>query len=314
MNVLRVALAAFLLSFALVRPAAAMLPDSGWYWNPAQSGRGFNIEIQDNLLFMAAFAYDAEGQPTWYVAGGPMSSDRSFSGRASRVTGGPCFGCPYTAPGVTDAGSVSVVFGDEGSAMVTILGESIAVRRQDFANLTLNPDALYGEWSTTEGDPAFPIYFGERISLGAPFTSNAGETYASGRLSGGSSSRVALGRYDPSLGAWLLLLDSSTNYYHLYRFRFTGLNRIEGTDWLYEKTGNPTGSGTFFLAHRTKSKARVNGLNAPGTTKAAGADEGVRDAIDRMRGVRPKGAAVDELAPSLEVLRDMEAQLSALPR
>jgi hypothetical protein len=28
----------------------AMLPENGWYWNRNESGRGFNIEIQNNVL------------------------------------------------------------------------------------------------------------------------------------------------------------------------------------------------------------------------------------------------------------------------
>ena len=250
------------------RPAQAILPESGWYWNPTQSGRGFNIEIQDNLLFVAAFAYDAPGNPTWWVAGGPMQSDRSFAAQASMVTGGQCFGCPYRVPGVADAGPISVVFSDEGNATVTFQGEAIQVRRQDFANLGTNPDGLYGEWSTTEGEPILPIYFGERVSFTGPFTSNAGVLYASGGRTGATTTRVALGRYDQSVTSWIMLLDSSSSYYTAYRFRFTGLNRIEGQTWTYLKTSAPSGSGLYFVAQRTKSKARVNGNNAPGVTKA----------------------------------------------
>lgn len=313
MKLIRIVAAAVLVVLAAA-PARAILPESGWYWNPAQSGRGFNIEIQDNLLFMAAFAYDGAGQPVWYVAGGPMASDRSFAARASRVTGGPCFGCPYTPPGVTDVGPVSIAFADEGQATVSILGETIAVRRQDFANLTLNPDALYGEWSTTEGDPLFPVYFGERISLGQAFTSSEGLTYAAGRLTGGTASRAALGRYDSGLGSWIILLDASASYYKAYRFRFAGLNRIEGVEWTYLKSSSPSGGGTFFLAHRTKSRSRVNGFNAPGASKAATqADDSLREALSAAQAVGAKSALAGELPP-FEAIRDLEVQLRGMAR
>ena len=62
---LRSTVLAFLMAVAGV--CDAVLPDGGWYWNPAEAGRGFNIEIQDNLLFVAAFVYDVQGKPVWYV-------------------------------------------------------------------------------------------------------------------------------------------------------------------------------------------------------------------------------------------------------
>jgi hypothetical protein len=49
------------------------VPDSGWYFNPNESGRGFNIEIQGNTLFMAGFIYDTAGNPIWLGATGPLA-------------------------------------------------------------------------------------------------------------------------------------------------------------------------------------------------------------------------------------------------
>lgn len=34
----------------------ALLAENGWYWNTSESGRGFNIEIQNNLLFMSGLS------------------------------------------------------------------------------------------------------------------------------------------------------------------------------------------------------------------------------------------------------------------
>jgi hypothetical protein len=35
--------------------AFAVTPENGWWWNPAESGRGFNIETQNNTVFVATF-------------------------------------------------------------------------------------------------------------------------------------------------------------------------------------------------------------------------------------------------------------------
>ena len=79
----------------------AILPESGWYWNSAESGRGFNIEVQGDGLFLAAFVYRSDGSPVWYSAGGPMASDRNWSADLYETTGGQCLGCTYRQPAAT---------------------------------------------------------------------------------------------------------------------------------------------------------------------------------------------------------------------
>ena len=223
-----------------ISSAYAIFPDSGWYWNSSESGRGFNLEIQNNLLFISAFAY-SNGQPIWYVSGGPMSSDRTYSGSLLQTSNGQCFGCAYSAPAFTDVGTISVTFTDETHAVVTLLGQTLSLQRQDFANYTVAPDALFGEWSATTGEPAFPVYFGDRVSFSGPFVSS-GVTYAAGNRTG-DIARIALGRYAADIASWVFLVDSSTSYYQFYNFRFSGLNRIEGQSWTYLKTDKISGSG-----------------------------------------------------------------------
>ena len=43
-------------------------PESGWWWNPAESGRGFFIEWQGNTFDLAGYMYDDQGNPVWYLA------------------------------------------------------------------------------------------------------------------------------------------------------------------------------------------------------------------------------------------------------
>ena len=258
-----------------ISSAYAIFPDSGWYWNANESGRGFNLEIQNNLLFISTFAY-SNGQPIWYVSGGAMSSDRNYSGRLLQTSNGQCFGCAYSAPGFTDVGAITISFLDETHAVVSLLGQTVSLQRQDFANYTVSPDALYGEWATTTGDPVFPIYFADRVAFSGPIVS-AGVTYASGNRTG-DSARIALGYYGPSINSWLMLVDSSPSYYTAYNFRFSGLNRIEGQTWTYLKSSTMSGSGLYFVGHRTKSQARVKGGSAPGITMSAPLPRGTKSA------------------------------------
>ncbi|MEE9345008.1 MAG: hypothetical protein V3U88_05320 [Methylococcales bacterium] len=39
-------------------------PDTGWWWNANESGRGFSIEKQADKIFLAAYLYDDSGNPT----------------------------------------------------------------------------------------------------------------------------------------------------------------------------------------------------------------------------------------------------------
>ena len=248
-------------------PALAILPENGWYWNPSESGRGFNIEIQDNIIFMSAFAYHSDGSSAWYVAGGPMSSDRSWSAGLYETSGGQCIGCSYRADNAVQVGTASITFTSERSAVITMFGTSISVERQDWSGLgASNRDALAGEWSTSEGDPIFPIYFSERISLSIPGLSS-GLAFLGGSRTG-SPGNLAVGAWQD--GQFTMLLDSSTSYYHLYIFNLNTFNRAEGLQWVYLKSGSPTGSGVYFLAHRTKSGANIRTGNGPGTSKRTG--------------------------------------------
>ena len=60
-----------------VAPRVAVGAGSGWWWNPAESGRGFFFEFRDGLACGACLLYGEDGEPTWYgtnpvpLRGGP---------------------------------------------------------------------------------------------------------------------------------------------------------------------------------------------------------------------------------------------------
>lgn len=45
--------------------AFAFQPRTGQWWNPSESGRGFNIEIQNGAMTLTVYAYDASGNAQW---------------------------------------------------------------------------------------------------------------------------------------------------------------------------------------------------------------------------------------------------------
>ena len=56
-------------------------PENGWWWNEDESGRGFFMEWQGDSLDVAAYLYDDQGDPVWYLTVAKMSGpdSRSFA-------------------------------------------------------------------------------------------------------------------------------------------------------------------------------------------------------------------------------------------
>lgn len=54
-------------------------PETGWWFNPSEPGRGLFLEVQGTSMFAVIFAYATSGQATWYLAQGEMTSPTAFS-------------------------------------------------------------------------------------------------------------------------------------------------------------------------------------------------------------------------------------------
>lgn len=110
-------------------------PAAGIWWNPAESGRSFNIEVRHGTLLLTAQVYDAQGAPLWLLATGPYDATTgSFSGTFSRYTGGQCLGCAYSAPqgSPIGGGNVELVFSSETHGTLTVDGVSIPIDKFDW--------------------------------------------------------------------------------------------------------------------------------------------------------------------------------------
>src|ERR1700716_746688 len=112
--------------------ASAATPQSGFYFNPNESGRGFTIEIQANALFIAGYLYDAAGDPIWFVSGGLMSSDNTYSGAAYRTANGQPLGGSYRAPTSVPFGDATITFPTTMDANIAVNGFNFTVTREIF--------------------------------------------------------------------------------------------------------------------------------------------------------------------------------------
>lgn len=76
MNRVIAGLALLIASFGV----GAFQPRTGHWWNPNESGRGFNIDIQNGVMVLAVYTYDMAGNAQWYLASGTMTNgQRNFS-------------------------------------------------------------------------------------------------------------------------------------------------------------------------------------------------------------------------------------------
>jgi hypothetical protein len=136
-------------------PARAFTPENGNWWNPAEGGRGFTIEIQDNFLFFQGYLYSSTGAPLWYTAQGTLRGNAAYDGVLTSYRNGQCIGCPFRSPEVQTGagGNISITFLTETTGRLTWSGGTIPIQRFDYY-LTRSSgdnrnDVLRGEWHAT---------------------------------------------------------------------------------------------------------------------------------------------------------------------
>lgn len=111
-------------------------PQAGWWWDPAQGGRGFSIEIQNGTLFMAGYMYDASGNPIWYASGPtPMINSNYYQGTWQQYGNGITLTGAYKSPTVTnsDVGVITLIFTSTTTATLILPdGSAIPLIRYSF--------------------------------------------------------------------------------------------------------------------------------------------------------------------------------------
>ena len=120
---------------------SATQPQTGYWWNPAQAGRGFGIEIQNSLMYFAGFMYDSVGNPLWYLTSGSLSSQAVYSGSWLQYANGQTLTGAYKVPTLaTSPGTVTMQFSSPTAGMLTLPnGSQLALSRFTFVTGTTAP-------------------------------------------------------------------------------------------------------------------------------------------------------------------------------
>src|SRR5690606_15544357 len=121
------------------------------WWKQSESGWGMFIFDQGNLLAPAWFTYDADGEPTWFLAAGAFpQADGSYTGELFRFTGVPfdqIDGPAANEP--TLVGDVRLLFRSEQSLQFEYSVDGIAQTK----NLTRFPFGSRGLVCRASADP-----------------------------------------------------------------------------------------------------------------------------------------------------------------
>lgn len=111
-------------------------PEAGWWWAPAEGGRGYAIEIQGNTLFIAGYMYDPLGNPVWYSSGpAAMSNLTHYQGQWQQYGNGTTLAGPSRTAQLinANAGALALQFSSVSSAILTLPdGRQIAIERYRF--------------------------------------------------------------------------------------------------------------------------------------------------------------------------------------
>jgi hypothetical protein len=104
---------------------AALVPQTGLWWNPSESGSGYSIDVKNGTLVMLVFSYKTNGDSEWYIASGVLTNGgKSFTGTLDKARNGQCISCIY--PGaptfVGSDGTVTVEFSSATAARMTLPG------------------------------------------------------------------------------------------------------------------------------------------------------------------------------------------------
>lgn len=314
MNTSRKILAAVLLLLCSFGTQAQLLapPLSGFFWNPAEPGKGWALDVQDDLVFVAHYTFQpGSAASVFYTTVGRWDYvNRRFSGDLFEFTGGPCLTCGPSQPTPRSLGTATFQFLNRDQGSITFQGRTTPIVRFLYGYAPESRSILQGVWHTTTGSSG--VYFGDILRITGPCTSCSTPGLYVGYVLDGGAQRILLGGpvgSDPN--DILMLVDSSTNYYDEYRFRFS-LNFFGGTERTYLKGTTPTGTGLPMVASRiaggpndaTAMFGAPRVITSLAASKARGADD-----LGRER----RNAQQLELASGVAIATRLPVGEAALP-
>lgn len=112
-------------------PQYANSPESGLWWDPSASGRGYFVDVQGDTFAFYAYLYDQSGRATWYLSAGKLNPDGSYDGQLQEYVGGQSLLSAYKqAPSVKgNVGSVRWSCSSTTTCQMTWPGGTFPIQR-----------------------------------------------------------------------------------------------------------------------------------------------------------------------------------------
>ncbi len=321
-------LAVFALAAAALAPAAhAFEPETGLWWNPAESGRGINLEVQDNTLLITTYVYRPDGTATWFTSAGPLNytyngagvlQTVTYNGQLDAAINGQCIGCAYRAP-TTLAGAggpISINFRTEMTANLTWGGVTIPIER--FSPVLGDPTArMLGEWQlvldfSDRGNTAeWPFrdypFFADVLLIDRIDRAPNPDQFLGCRAPDSESrcNATALrdhdvaGSYNTTTREHLIVVKdipgtSTSGAVFFAYFVNAGLNQFDGVMSIYRQGGNPE-AGPFYPLRGFRSASRTYAQTGFGP---ASGDDGKASSQATTAGLSSRLLAADGSAPT----------------
>ena len=222
--------------------AFGFMPTPGFWYNPAESGRGFNIDYQNNVMAVASYVYDSSGKPIWYTSAGTYDDKANIFTATfdSTTSGGQCLGCIYTGKppvNVGAGGAITIVFDSIEHGTLYFPGGSTPIQHLTYAYSGADPKTnLYGEWLLSFSS-TFGISFSDWVIFNTTYTASDGTTYVAGYVDG-DSTKVALGGWTSSVKYLIVVSQgSSSTLYDTYNFTAFDVMRGIGNAYIQSSAG-----------------------------------------------------------------------------
>lgn len=139
-----------IVAFAISASTWAFMPANGiWQIDSetnGQPGRGFTLDIENEVMFFTYYGYRSDGSNLFYVAAGPIVNN-TFTGDLLNVQGGTSLGATYQpATLATSPGKVTLSFTSGKHGTMTLPGESPKAISKNTFGYADGPDGLLGTW------------------------------------------------------------------------------------------------------------------------------------------------------------------------
>jgi hypothetical protein len=207
-----------IIAFCLCGSALAFKPDAGMWQIDSEAtgapGRGFTLDVQNEIAFFTYYGYRADGSSVFYVASGAIVNN-SITADLLSVSGGTVLGSPYKAAAVgASPGKVTLSFTSGTHGTITLPGESAkAISKYGFGYVN-GPDGLMGTWLFSETAGTFAYRYVLTTKLAASSSGNGLASTASGDfscefiISGSFTGNIICARTSTTTDAYLMRLSS----------------------------------------------------------------------------------------------------------